>query len=521
MKKLLSLILVAIMLVTAMPMAFAEGNTYKVGDIVQFGSYPQSKVTDSTTISALNSAGGEWISYNYYSGTGSPSDGKMTASDYMRYKDVIYGSDKYRGVVFDSYRPCYTGYTSSSSYTYQDENGFFTNTVYWFKYEPIMWRVLDPVTGMVMSESILDSQPYNNYVLSSGTDKYGHTACWGDSSKTYYANNYAESSLRQWLNNDFYNTAFSKAQQDIIKSTTLDNSANSDSYSEYDSASTKDKIFLLSYNEVRNSNFGFNSSSSASDTARRAQGSDYAQSQGLHVYSSGSTYNGNSAWLLRSPGLRSNDCWTVYINGYSTYNYHVYDTRTGVRPALRFNLSSEIVNPEHTCSYSSVVTASTCTTQGYTTYTCECGDTYKADYVNKNGHKYESEITTPATHLTKGVKTYTCHCGYSYTESIPKLTAHTYKEVVTNPTCTDKGYTTYTCECGDSYVDNYVDTVNHKDENKDYKCDYGCGNEFEKPAPEVPNEPTTPEEPEKELTFFEKIAKWFKDLFAKLFGWLK
>lgn len=349
-KKVVSVILVVIMCLTMVPLGgfdfTAEAATitsYSQGDIIEFGWYPQSKVTDSTTISALNSAGGEWISYNYYSGTGSSSDGKMTASDYMRYKDVIYGSDKYRGVVFDSYRPYYTGCTSSSSYTYQDENGFFTNTVYWFKYEPIMWRVLDPVTGMVMSESILDSQPYNNYVLSSGTDKYGYTACWGDSSKTYYANNYAESSLRQWLNNDFYNTAFSKAQQDIIKSTTLDNSAFSDSYSEYDSASTKDKIFLLSYNEVRNSNFGFNSSSSAYDTARRAQGSDYAQSQGLYVYrSSGSTYNGNSYWLLRSPYSSSIYCCNVNYDGGSNYHCYVFHPDFGVRPALNFNLTSEI-----------------------------------------------------------------------------------------------------------------------------------------------------------------------------------
>ena len=354
-KKVLCTLLVVLTLITSIPMVNLAGvdfgitaeaatiTSYSQGDIIEFGWYPQSKVTDSTTISALNSAGGEWISYNYYSGTGSYSDGKMTASDYMRYKDVIYGSDKYRGVVFDSYRPHHTGYTSSSSYTYQDENGFFTNTVYWFKYEPIMWRVLDPVTGMVMSESILDSQPYNNYVLSSGTDKYGYTAYWGDSSKTYYANNYAESSLRQWLNNDFYNTAFSKAQQDIIKSTTLDNSAYSESYSEYDSASTKDKIFLLSYNEVRNSNFGFNSSSSASDTARRAQGSDYAQSQGLYVYrSSGSTYNGNSYWLLRSPGYHSYSCCSVNYGGNSGSNCNVGNTHFGVRPALCFNRISDI-----------------------------------------------------------------------------------------------------------------------------------------------------------------------------------
>ena len=57
--------------------------------------------------------------------------------------------------------------------------------------------------------------------------------------------------------------------------------------------------------------------------------------------------------------------------------------------------------------------------------------------------------------------------------------------------------------------------IDHKDDDGDFKCDYGCGYEFEKPAD------PTPDEPEKELTFFEKIAKWFRELFDKLFGWLK
>ena len=36
-------------------------------------------------------------------------------------------------------------------------------------------------------------------------------------------------------------------------------------------------------------------------------------------------------------------------------------------------------------SYSSVITAPTCTEQGYTTYTCVCGDSYVADYVEAEG----------------------------------------------------------------------------------------------------------------------------------------
>ena len=38
---------------------------------------------------------------------------------------------------------------------------------------------------------------------------------------------------------------------------------------------------------------------------------------------------------------------------------------------------------------------------------------------------------------------------------------HDYKAVVTAPTCTAAGYTTHTCSCGDSYKDSYVDALGH------------------------------------------------------------
>ena len=154
---------------------------YKQGDIIEFGWYPQTEETDPNTISILNSAGGEWKSYGYYSGTGAKDDGRMTPGNYMRYKDVIFKSNKYRGVIFDSYRPNYTGHTSWL--TNQDHNGYTLNNVYWFKYEPIRWRVLDPNTGMLMSEMIIDAQAYNNYFFRSGTDEYGDDAYWGDPQK--------------------------------------------------------------------------------------------------------------------------------------------------------------------------------------------------------------------------------------------------------------------------------------------------------------------------------------------------
>ena len=118
----------------------------------------------------------------------------------------------------------------------------------------------------------------------------------------------------------------------------------------------------------------------------------------------------------------------------------------------------------HTHSYKDVVTAPTCTTKGYTTHTCACGDSYVDTYVDALGHAWDNgKVTKEPTETESGVKTFTCtRCGETKTETIPKLThEHSYKAVVTAPTCTSKGYTTHTCACGDSYVDAYVDALGH------------------------------------------------------------
>ena len=85
-------------------------------------------------------------------------------------------------------------------------------------------------------------------------------------------------------------------------------------------------------------------------------------------------------------------------------------------------------------------------------------------------HSYTAEVTDP-TCTADGYTTYTCKCGDSYTANVVPATGHDYDEEVTPPTCTEKGYTTHTCACGDKYIDSYVDTLPHVDENKDHECD--------------------------------------------------
>lgn len=473
MKKFLSLILVAVMLIGVVPMVYAANNTYTVGDRIQFGSYPQTKVESEDVISALNDnapAWEDWTSYGYYSGTGDY--GTMVQGDWMRYTDVTYNGTKYRGVKFTQYRPRYT--YGASSAAEQSANGYETDTAYWFAYEPITWRVLDGKSGFVVCDIILDAQPYSNTIYSKN-DYYYNSADFES-----YACDYSTSSIRDWLNEDFINTAFTASEKDTIMQYPLDNdgyytSIGTPGYENLDSFLTADKVFLLSYKEISNSKYGFNQDAYGRDALCKLQGSDYAKSQGLAVFrEDGSKEYGNSSWILRTPGMNSHRSCGVYADGYANSAYYVYNTNYGVCPAIRIGNISAIEEHEH---------------------------------------YYVSEVTTPVSHIADGEKTFTCRCcGDSYTETIPMIEEHTYEAHVTLPTCSERGYRTFVCICGDNYISNYVSAVDHKDSDGDYMCDYGCGYEFSKPEKSESNV---------KMNFFMAIIEWFRAIVKKILGQVK
>jgi len=102
-------------------------------------------------------------------------------------------------------------------------------------------------------------------------------------------------------------------------------------------------------------------------------------------------------------------------------------------------------------------TAPTCTTGGFTTYTCsDCGDSYIADETEALGHDYVPDVTTP-TCTEGGFSTYTCsRCGDTYVDDNVVALGHDYDWVYTDPTCTEDGYWTGTCVvCG--FVDYETD----------------------------------------------------------------
>lgn len=100
--------------------------------------------------------------------------------------------------------------------------------------------------------------------------------------------------------------------------------------------------------------------------------------------------------------------------------------------------------------------ASTCTTSGYTPYTCACGATYNAYNENDpaKGHDFSVFVLkNDATCTADGEELYKCsRCDAEQTTVLPK-TGHSYvKGTVVNADCVTAGTEVYTCACGDTYT---------------------------------------------------------------------
>ena len=115
---------------------------------------------------------------------------------------------------------------------------------------------------------------------------------------------------------------------------------------------------------------------------------------------------------------------------------------------------------EHVHSFGNpVVTAPNCTEQGFTTRTCKCGETTTDTYVDALGHEYKNgvcsrcgereahthdfvETVTAPTCTEQGYTTYTCSCGETYTKNYVSALGHkTEVRNAVEPTCTEDGYT--------------------------------------------------------------------------------
>ncbi len=310
--------------------AFAEISHMQKGDVIEFGCYPQSEIEDRDLIQELTilSGGVEWISYNYY--TNNSLDRDSFISNYMKYCDIDLNGEKYRGVCISENRLDFSdSIKGDSGYNSNQKNNGYDYGTYWFKYEPLQWKILDESTGLVLCENVVDSQPIQE---TSGYWDETTQQRYNDETRKSFHGDYSVSSVRKWLNDNFFYTAFDEIENKIIIDSEIINESPSDSL--YNSESTKDKIFLLSYDEACNMDFGFLSADSKDDLRIPKISTDYAKCQGLNEY------DGSSWWWLRSLRASSVSCnvWRdgVILNRGRLSN----ETCGGIRPAMRIDLSS-------------------------------------------------------------------------------------------------------------------------------------------------------------------------------------
>lgn len=174
--------------------------------------------------------------------------------------------------------------------------------------EEIEWIVLDKkgMSVLLISKYALDCQPYN----SSFVDVTWET-----------------SSMRQWLNETFLNTAFSSEEQNSIISSVVKADENIE-YSTSPGNDTTDKVFLLSIQEA--------SKYFSSDDERKCAPTKYAISNGAAV--SIKCTVGDAAtcwWWLRSHGGTEHDVVVIRDGGeVSEYGSSVTRLDNAVRPAM-------------------------------------------------------------------------------------------------------------------------------------------------------------------------------------------
>lgn len=226
----------------------------KVGNNIYFGYYPQKLETDTDKISSI-----EELITPFNGPADATSKGWNKQIDYASnstreayyYRDIDLDSDgvnDYRAIHIYKYKNFNTSQSyDSTSLWYHDKETFSEGNTYYFKYEEIKWEILEEKDGKAYLYSSLALDAYF-YEKSSNekTDKYSHGGANG------YANNYELSSIRKWLNEDFYNLAFNSTDKTIINEETVKNGLSStlDTSNSYVCNNTNDNVYLLSEKEL-------------------------------------------------------------------------------------------------------------------------------------------------------------------------------------------------------------------------------------------------------------------------------
>ena len=168
--------------------------------------------------------------------------------------------------------------------------------------EPIVWRVLAKRDGaaLLIAERAIERKEY-------------HELC--EDTLWEFC------SLRRWLNGEFFSSAFSDEERELIIRSHLTNPNNARTFGGED---TDDCVFLLSITEAE--------AYFHTDEERCAKPTEHACSEGLEP----SELNGNARWLLRSPGMSPEMVSSVDEEGMiDTVGCEVNEENSAVRKSVK------------------------------------------------------------------------------------------------------------------------------------------------------------------------------------------
>ncbi len=235
---------------------------------IYFGSYPQKEEFDTSIITKINEALGE-----------------------LNTGDIWVDGAKYRKVSVND-ADSSKGWAEGDKFRY-------------FKWEKIKWRVIqieeDKERILVQSAVGLDSQQY----LEKGS--VGYKKSWESCSLRRWLNGgtlYVDPDRSGFTSSAFIDTAFSlDEQQAIIESKILNRSTtNWTSQEEGQTLTTKDKVFLLSLDEMISSKNGFNPNYLEKSATRKAEYSDYCGAMGSGFVGLRTMGNLNDPLAFKSTG---------------------------------------------------------------------------------------------------------------------------------------------------------------------------------------------------------------------------
>ena len=195
----------------------------------------------------------------------------------------------------------------------------------YFRFEPISWMILSDINGekKLFSEHILDASPFE----AEGYDYFDVEN--GINIRRY--DDYSKSDIREFVNNDFYNIAFSESEKSQILTTFVDNSEAVYGYEEvkYTCEDTYDKVYLISYIESR-SDFLYDYG------LKGAKATDFSACLNIADFSYNASDYGTVSYRARNGGLYSGES-AYRIYGTSGAGV-LCTTNIGIRPAINISL---------------------------------------------------------------------------------------------------------------------------------------------------------------------------------------